>query len=344
MNKKFFLFFFLLLIGIGLFSWVIKFVGWPEIKSAFLVFTFWQGIIILILTLTKALTATWKWKEILKVGGTNVPFFGLFKSHLAGFSVMYLFPTFFLGGEILQSYILKKKYRIPWSKGMASSITDQILDWTTNLVVIFFGIILFILRITLLPKKMAILFFVVISFSLLVVSYFYFKAFRKESIINFLFRRLNYNKKGNGEPLEVEKEIFNFFDLKKFSFRKGIFLAFFEEAIFLLRVWFLVSFFGRNIDFFSTLSILGFSYLALMIPIPATFGIHEGIQAFTFNALKLGIGLGTAFTMIIRGADLIVAFIGLFIFLKLGSELLKPLFKNERNFRQTKSSSYCSGL
>jgi hypothetical protein len=84
----------------------------------------------------------------------------------------------------------------------------------------------------------------------------------------------------------------------------------------------LVNFFGKNLSFLSTLSILAFSYLAMMIPIPAVLGIHEGVQAFTFDALKLGVGFGTAFALVIRGADLILALIGIFFSFKLGSELL----------------------
>lgn len=320
--RKIFLFLISFLIGISLFSWVLKSVGWLEIKKAFLIFTLWQGIIILILTFAKVLTATWKWKEILRAGGTNVPFFDLLKSYLAGFSIMYLFPTAFLGGEFFQSYILKKKYSIPWSKGMASSISDQILDWTTNLVVIFLGMIFFLLKITLLPKKIAIISFVIFPLSLLGISYFYFKAFKKESIIEFLFKRFSHNAQ-NAEALEIEKEIFNFFNFKKSSFWKGIFIAFFEEIFFLLRIWFLVNFFGKNINFLSTLSILGFSYLAMMIPIPAVLGIHEGVQVFAFDALKIGVSLGTAFTLVIRGADMILALIGIFISFRLSSELLK---------------------
>ena len=322
MSKRFFLFFFSLLIGIFLFTWVLKLVGWQEIKKAFLIFTLWQGIIILILTFGKILTATWKWKEILRAEGVNVPFFNLLKSYLAGFSIMYLFPTAFLGGEVFQSYILKRKCSISWSKGMASSISDQILDWTTNLVVIFFGMIFFILRIAFLPKKIAIISFIIFPLALFGISYFYFKAFKKESIIEFLFRRFSRNFK-NSEAFETEKEVFNFFNFKKISFWKGVSLAFFEEVFLLLRIWFLVNFFGQNINFLSTLSILAFSYLALMIPIPAVLGIHEGVQAFAFDALKLGVGLGTAFALVIRGADLILALIGIFISFKLGSGLLR---------------------
>lgn len=327
MNKKFFLFFISLLIGIFLFTLVLKFVGWSEIKKAFLVFTLWQGIMILVLTFAKIATATWKWKEILKAEGINLPFLKLLRVYLAGFSILYLFPTAFLGGEIFQSYVLKRKYSISWSKGMASSISDQILDWTTNLVVIFFGIIFFLFKISLLPKKMATIFFVLFSLALFGISYFYFKVFRKESILRFLFKHFNHNAK-NTEALEIEKEIFNFFNFKKDSFWKGVSLALFEEALFLFRIWFLVNFFGKNIDFLSSLSILAFSYLAMMIPIPAVLGIHEGVQTFAFNALKLGVGLGTAFTMIIRGADIILALIGIVIFSRVGSELLgETLFK-----------------
>jgi len=327
--KKIFLFLISFLIGISLFIWILKFVGWQAIKNAFLIFTLWQGIVILVLTFAKMLTATWKWQEILKAEGVGVSFFDLFKTYLAGFSVMYLFPIAFLGGEIFQSYILKKRHSISWSKGLASSISDQILDWTTNLVVIFFGVIFFLWKIALLPKKIAIISFIILPLALLGISYFYFKAFKKESIIEFLFKRFSRNVPNNG-ILEIEKEIFNFFNFKKSSFWKGIFIAFFEEVFFLSRIWFLVGFLGANINLLLTISILSFSYLAMLIPIPAVLGIHEGVQALAFTSLKLGVGLSTAFTLVIRGADMILALIGIFISFGLGSEVLKEaLLKNE---------------
>jgi len=330
--KKFLFFLTSLLVGTGLFFWVLKEVGWQEIKNAFFIFTLWQGMIILILTVAKTITATWKWKVILRTEGVNVPFFSLLESYLAGFSIMYFFPTAFFGGEIFQSYILKKKYSVPWSKGIASSISDQILDWTTNLIVIFLGMTLFLFKMSLFPKKIAIICFIIFPLSLLGISYFYFKAFKKESIIGFLFKRFSRNIQ-NVEALEIEKEIFSFFNFKKGSFWKGIFIGFIEEIFFLLRIWVLINFFGRDINLLSAVSILGFSYLAMMIPIPAVLGVHEGLQTFAFNALKLGAGLGTAFALVIRGADTILALIGAFISFRVGSELLrKTLLKNEQKF------------
>jgi len=327
--KKFFLFLISLLIGVLLLIWIIKFVGWEEIKIAFSAFTSWQGVIIFLLTLFLALVGIWKWKEILKGYEVNISFFDLFKFYLAGFSLTYFFPMMFLSGEIFRGYLLKRKNSIPWSKGMASVIIDRISDWTTNLISIFFGIIFFILTITFPPKKWVVIFGGTFLFWLIGISFFFFKVFKRESIVRFFLKFINY-KNQNSEPLEVEKEIFNFFKPEKSFFWRGIGLAFLEEVVTFLRTWFLIIFFGKSVGFLSILSIIGFSYLAGMMPIPAALGIHEVIQVFAFSSLGLGAATGTVFTMIIRGAELILALVGLCLFFRLGFKLTEEsLFKKE---------------
>ena len=60
-----------------------------------------------------------------------------------------------------------------------------------------------------------------------------------------------------------------------------------------------------------------------MIPLPTSLGSHEAIQTFAFNSLGLGASTAAAFTMIIRGAELIFALAGIAFFLRLGIGLLK---------------------
>lgn len=315
--KKTLLFLISLLVGLGLFIWIGKTVGWQEIKRAFLVFTGWQGLTILGLTLLIAMVGTWKWKEILKGGGTNIAFLDLFRPYLAGFSVMFLAPIALWGGEIFRSYVLKERNNVCWSKGMASVIIDRILEWTANLVVVFFGILFFLLTIGFPPIKLGIIFGVVFLFFTTGITFFYFKSFKRESVVRFFFRS------GNNQPLEVEKEIFNFFKPKKKSMWKGFSLAFLKAGIMFLRTWILIIFLGKSIGALPALSILGFSYLAVMIPIPAAIGSHEAVQAFAFNSLGWGASLGTAFTMLIRGAELILALAGIILLFRLGIELLR---------------------
>lgn len=330
--KKSFLFLISFLIGTGLFIWVIKFVGLKKIKDAFLVFTGWQGLIILILTLLILLIGTLKWRMILRAKGGNFPFLDLFKIYLASFSLMYFLPIIILGGEIFRGYILKKRKFLPLKKGISSSFIDRILDWTTSLIIIFFGASFFLFKIGLPSKRVAIIFGLTFLFFLAAISFFYIKTFKRESIAK-LFLRFLGSKYLDKRPLATEEEIFSFFDLKKMIMWKGFFLAFLGSGFYLLRTWILVSFLGKNIGFLSSLSVLGFSSLARMVPIPANLGSHETIQIFVFRALGLGAGTATAFTMIIRGAELSLAFLGIFILFRLGFSLLKDnLLKNNKNF------------
>ena len=334
--KKFLLFLISLLVGIGLFFWIIKTVGWQEIKNAFLVFTGWQGLVIFGLTLLMMLIGNWKWKEILKGENIKTSFRELFRPYLAGFAVMFLAPILLLAGEIFRGYILKAKNFVPWSKGMASVFIDRITEWTANLVVIFFGILFFLYTIGLPPRNLGIIFggaFLLFAFG---ISIFYFKTIKRESMAKSLLRILGLERLNHANSiLDIEKEIFNFFKPKKIAMWKVFSLSFLRALVMYFRTWFLVIFLGKSITSLPALSILGFTYLAAMIPIPTALGSHEAIQTFAFSSLGLGGGTATAFTMIIRGAELIIALVGVVILFRLGIDLLKnTLFKKLNNFKK----------
>jgi len=332
--KKFLLFLVSLLVGIGIFIWIGKTVGWQEIKNAFLVFTGWHGLAILGLTLLIMLIGNWKWKEILRGENVKISFRNLLNPYLAGFSLMFLAPILLLAGEFFRGYVLKEKNAIPWSKGMASVFIDRILEWTANLVVIFFGVLFFLLMIGFPSMKLVIIFGGVFLFFAGGISYFYLNTFRRKSIARFILKTLGLKNFGQGNAiLETEKEIFDFFKPKRKSMWKGFGLSFLRAAAMYLRAWLLILFLGKSISALPALSILGFTYLAAMIPIPTALGSHEAIQIFAFNSLGLSFSTATAFTMIIRGAELIVALVGVVILYRLGIDLIRhTLSKKINNF------------
>ena len=61
--------------------------------------------------------------------------------------------------------------------------------------------------------------------------------------------------------------------------------------------------------------------------IPAVLGSHEAIQVFAFGSLGLGAPAATAFTMIIRAADILVALIGTAALFQLGIGILKKYLR-----------------
>lgn len=328
MLKKLLVFFVSLSVGIGLLVLAVRFIGWQEISSAFFIFAGWQGLIIFLLTLLMLFLGLWKWQVILKSQGYNLSFLKLTGPYLAGFSLTYLFPMITFGGEIFKGYILREKFSVPWKNGITSIFIDKILEFTSFLITIFAGIIFFLLEIGPLPKKLGIalgVFLFIVSF---LIGFFYLKIFKKESIVKVLAKLLNRRKFLNVELLEAESEVFSFFKYHKKALFQASFLAFLRVIVTWLRCWLLVIFLGKSIGFLSALSILGFYYFVYLIPIPAALGSHEIIQTFSFSALGLGTGAAPAFTMIQRGAELILALVGLIIFIPLGLGLLQIiLFK-----------------
>ena len=323
--KKFLFFLLSLTIGVTLFIGVGHIVGWKDIWMAFHVFTSWKGMVIVLISAVALFFGMWKWTVILRSLGCNVSNKDLVLPYWAGFSLVYFFPMIILGGEIFRGYILKDRLGIPWRKGIASVIIDKILEGTVFLITVIVGTTYFILNIAHPEGKLAILVGSVIGALSLVTIFFYVQSFRKKSITKYFSKLISKTNFLNGELRELEKEVFSFFHVKKRSFWEAVGMAFMRVVTGWLRVWLLVMFLGKTVGIMPAFSMLGFWYIALFVPIPATLGTHELLQAFAFSALGLGAGLAPVFTMIQRGAEIVICVVGLLIFMKLGLSLLKTL-------------------
>lgn len=319
--KTFLLLLISFLVGAGLFFWILRTVGWQGIKDAFLIFTGWHGLVILVLTLLIMMIRNLIWQEVLKAKEVEMSFWELFKIYLAGFSIRFLAPVITLGDEFFQTYVIKEKKAVPWSKGMATVLIERALEWMANLTVIFLGGLVFLFLIGFPILRLGIVFVGVFLIILIVLYLFYVKVVKKESLVGFFIRN-------NNQPFEIEKEIFGFFKTRGKAFWKAVSLSFFRVILTYLRVWFLILFLGKNINPLVAFSVLGFNYLAVIIPIPTSLGTHEAIQTFVFKSLGLGVFAATAYTMIIRGVELIVSLFGIVFFFRLGIALIKStLFK-----------------
>jgi len=310
-------------LGVILFTFVIRFIGWDDFILAFRSFTKVNGLTVLGLTFLIILIAILRWQHIIRSQGCQISIVTLIKPFLVAHSVNYLMPTVPFGSEIVRGYILKKRTNFPGNIAISSAFIDRILEITSHLIMVFLGVIYFLLKIGMPPDSLAIILGGGFLLALTPISFFYFKSLKKESLVKFFIRKSKKNI-----ILSVEEEIYNFFNLKKMFFWKGLIMALLRDTASLFRAFFVVIFLGKSLSFFSAFSIFGFSTLAQFFPIPANLGIHEIVQVFVFGKLGMGAGTATAFTMIIRGAELFFAFLGIFIFFSFGVKLLKKLLLN----------------
>lgn len=267
---------------------------------------------------------TWKWKKILEGQGIKLSFWELFRYYLAGFSVMFLAPALLLAGEVFRGYALKKKNDIPGSKVMTSVFIDRSLEWLTNSIVAFFGILFFLYTIGVPLQSLVILFVMALLVFTGCIFFLYSKFFKKGNAARLFLKASglkNFNHKN--AILDAERTIVDFFKLKKEPLGSILGLSFLRAVVMYFRAWLLIIFLGKSIGALPIVTVLGFSYLATAVPIPAALGSHEALQVLAFNSLGLGSSTATAFTMIIRAAELLFALLGIVILFRLGVILLK---------------------
>lgn len=319
------------LLGIGLLIWVLRIVGWEAIKEALLVFYGPGGLAILVLSFAIILCGAWRWQNILQSRGHFIPLKELWRLYLAYFSLSFFTSMLLISGEVFRVYFVSEKYDIPWPKAATAAIIEHMLELTWHLVVIVVGVGFFLSTIGLHPRNIAFIFGGVFIFFAAITIFFYFCSFRRESIVKIFMGRLN--RKSN--VVEIEREVFSFFRPRNLVMWQGFAITAVKGAFDLARIWLLIFFLGKGIGFMPVMTILGFFYIALLFPIPAALGAHDGLQAFSFGALGLGQGAGASLAMILRAADLLLALAGLVILFRLGLDLFKlALFKKtDRMFK-----------
>tara|TARA_Y100000310_G_C20607798_1_gene776420 strand:- start:160 stop:1161 length:1002 start_codon:yes stop_codon:yes gene_type:complete len=319
--RKFLAFFAFLLLGIILFSGVIRAVGWQEVWEAAQEFWGGKGILLLVLTLLMFYLGAVRWREILRHQGYSLPFSSLLKQYFGGLSLSFFVPMVFFGSELFRSYALREFHGVPLPRAIVSVAVERLLDVTVYLLVLAVGIAFLLLSKSVLiptPFWWVLLGVAVLGLALI---FFYLKSHRKESIVRIFFPRLN----GNNGFLEMEQEVLRFFRLRNRAFWEGLFLSFAKVSFALLRTFVLAGLLGKFIGFLPAVTITGFTLLSLLIPIPGQLGSHEALQVLVFQSLGLQGHTGAALAFLVRAAELVIALGGLIFFLRIGASLVRRL-------------------
>jgi len=329
MKKRFLFLILSSLFGVGLFAWVVQSVGWQAIKKVFFVVNTWQILILSFLGLLIVLLEGFRWKEILKMEDKNISFIDFFKLGVASFSITFFVPILFGSAEFLRGYFLKQKKNYSGLEITSSIIIDRIVGWTVDVLFVVLGVIFFFYNTREYPNDLFVKIGLVFLFLLFCLTFFYFRALKNISIVK-IFHKIFNNELGD-KSLEIENGVFNFFRLPKRKIAKPFILSLIKNLIICFKAWLLILFLGETIPFMFSVSIVAFTQLAIIVPVPATLGSHEIMQVFAFNSLGLDSSIAVAFTMIDRGVSFLVALVGVIFLFKIGGNFLKKYFIEKKN-------------
>ncbi len=324
MIKKFLLLVLSFIFGGVIFSWIIQTVGWEEIQSIFSAIHVWQIATLFLIYLLVPILEGYRWKEILKTQKKKISFKDSSQLGIIAFAINFLFPALFGLTEFFRGYFLKRKKDYLVTKISSSIVIDRIVGWTVNIIIIVVSVFLFFYQTNAIPHDLLINISWFFGFFTICLAVFYFKVFNKSSIVRIFYRFLNSDMRVASQ--EIEKDVFGFFNLPGRKMIKPFLISAVKDLIMVITIWLLMFFLEIKISFLAALFILGFTYLIVVIPLPASLGTHEAIQIFVFSSLGLKSSSAVAFAMLLRGAGVLISLLGFVLFFRIGGSFLKKYF------------------
>lgn len=326
------LYFFIAIITSGLLLyWVFEEIGTEKIWNSLISFSPAGIVWVLVFSLLYVLAAVFRWRSILKDKGYSLSLKKVTSSWLGGFGISYFSPFALLGGEAFRAYYLKERNWVPWKTGIISIFIDKVLDGAFFFLLIILGVAFFLLSTFSVPFKLWLV-LLILLFPVIGMVFFYSRAFKNKSILRSIekpFNKLAQNQLPN-EALDWEKELFIFFRSGNKQMWKAVAFSLLRAAIMWWRVWIIVWFLGLEINGFLALSIIAFTNISYLLPLPAALGSHEAVQAFAFTSLGFAAQNSVAFTLILRAFDIIIAGAGILVVFRFVIKWLKTRTAEEK--------------
>jgi uncharacterized protein (TIRG00374 family) len=312
-TKKFFVI--ALSVGLVLFLYVTWKSGPGLILQTLRSFTLWHFIAISATLLMQWLFSVISLGLIIKRLNHRIHLHCLFPLQLIKFSISYITPFSNNGGEPLQIYLLKKKYRVPYSKATAAVILEAILKLAVSLFFMAFACIYFLFTTTLILKFT---FLLLLSVFVLLIALFFYQTVKKKGFLafageRFKLNKLNFYQKRTKIIKNIDKCTIFFFHRYPRDFILTILIAFLTMGTYFARFYLIILFLGYSMSMLEIILVFSITQLMLLVPIPTLLGVHEAGQSAISLITNIPMETGVSFVIILRVINLIMTIPGLIL-------------------------------
>lgn len=323
-----------LLVGLLIFIYAIKIIGVDEIVHQFQTIDPFHILLYLLVSMILVTVLMLKWQYILRTLGYKVKFFNLFMYRQMGYSIGYVVPSFYIGGQTIKALFLKK-HDIPTTDAIASVLIDRAVELPLNFLVACFMFILIIYTLSL-PTYMVIILASILVILISLAVFFFYRVFNKKYCFAKLTKKtflknLKFISQVQDKIEETESNLIRFFNGNKKHFITSL--------LFSCVLWFLMM-----LEFKTALSIVGFNatlaqiYLvvtmtgfAMMFPVPASIGVMELSQIAIAVMVGIPPAVAVALSILVRTRDFMWILLGIIGYFKHGTSYVKTLIQDFKN-------------
>ncbi|GEM_PF-2759100 len=319
MKKRNIFFLILTIIGVALFVFLVQSIGWDKIKEAFTMFTWWQFVILVVSFFIWLIFISRSTMVILKAFGHRISFKKMYPLVCIAFSVGYVTPVPYTGGEPVQVYLMYKRNHVPISAATTAVILERVTRQIMALLVILAGVVLGLATVDMSWITRFIL-IGLMAFFLFVLWAYFAKSISGEGFLQFMIRFLHLKnlkivKKPKAARViqNIDRCTTNFLTSHGKPFWISMGYATLSTAIMVGQLILVLYFMGYKPTLSGVLLLYMFTNLVTLIPTPAMLGTYEAGGMAVFAIEGLGAGFGLVFSLIMRIANVFAILPGLFM-------------------------------
>jgi glycosyltransferase 2 family protein len=319
MKKRSLFFIILTIIGVTLFAVLVYQIGWEKIKEIFVVFTWWQFAILVGSFFVWLFFITRSTLVIMKSFGRELAFKDMFPLACIAFSIGYITPVPYTGGEPVQIYLMYKRLHVPVSLGTSSMILEKVTRQSISLMVIIAGVILSLITIPM-PWLTQLIILGLIGFLLFALWAFFAKSISGEGFLHYTIRFFHLQKrKFVTKPKcarvieNTDHSMTNFLTGHGRAFWTAMGYATLATAVMVLQIVLVLHFMGYSPSLTNILLLYMVTNLITLLPTPAMLGTYEAGSMILFALKGIGAGFGLVFSLLMRIATTAAILPGLFL-------------------------------
>lgn len=307
----------------ALLVWALQNAPLSEIWDSLKLLRPWQLGALLILNTVIFTLISARWWLIVRAEARRVPFLPLVAYRLAAFGMSYFTPGPQVGGEPLQILYLKNAYGLTAVRATAAVIMDKLLEFLANFLFLALGL-LAVARSGMLggfapPAWVTVPVGLLLLWPLAHIGLLYQRKHPLSALIKPLHRFLSGRKKFAAletflRLVMVSEHLAALFCRRHIGYllaALGVSLLSWVGMV--LEYHWMLTFLSADLPLTETLAALTVVRLSFLAPLPAGLGALEASQVFAATAFGLPAALGISLALLMRGRDILLGGLGLFI-------------------------------
>jgi uncharacterized protein (TIRG00374 family) len=302
-----------------LFWWALKDISFAEVWGSIRLLTAWEVVALLVLNIAILVLFSLRWWIIIRGMGSKVGFVEVFRYRLASFGVSYFTPGPQIGGEIVQVHLLHKMHGISTANAISSVFLDKMIEILANFTFLVFGLLAIFMTgfaSDWLMNGLWIPLAVVMLLPGLHLAALWKGIYPVSNLLGWITRNkiLNNKMKRLVEVVhEAEQQIAMLCQQRPMTLLLVSVVSGVSLGLMLLEYGLLLTFIHLDVSIQQVLIGLTATRIAFLAPLPGGLGVLEASQVLLMSALGLPPAAGITVSLIMRGRDILVGGLGLWL-------------------------------